>query len=314
MINPKSKIFLAPLAGITDSTFRIICREHGADVVYTELISADAIYHNSKKTFEMMKFSQKERPIGIQLFGSDIEIMANAVRKSEELSPDFIDINLGCSIKKINKQGHGAALLRDLRKMKDIMISAVSSSSIPVSAKMRIGWNKDRGVDIAQILEKSGVSFIAVHGRTAIQKFEGESDWESIKKIKESVKIPVIGNGDIFTAEQAVEKWKFAKTDSIMIGRGSFGNPWIFTQIKELVSTGKIQTNPDIYDRMEILEKHYKMACANDNDDSQIKLMRKHFHWYVYGIPDTRHYKEIVNNTVDLQKVLNIIEEIKKGR
>ena len=307
------KIILAPLAGITDSPYRQICKNHGADITYSELISADGLYRGSKKTIKLMNFTEHERPYGIQIFGGNIETMSSACERVSDLSPDFIDINLGCSIPKIVKQGYGSSLLKNLSKLKDIVTATVSSTHLPVSAKMRIGYNSIRGVDIAKVLEKSGISFIAVHGRLAVQQFTGESNWEEIKRIKESVSIPIIGNGDIKMPEDAVLKWEKSKVDSIMIGRSSFGNPWIFKQIKDYMNTGKYSI-PTTEEKMDVLEEHYSISCNYGKSKEKIKEMRKHFYWYMKEIPDTKQFKEIINKTENYELIMEIIKKIKHRR
>ncbi|MDD3803359.1 MAG: tRNA dihydrouridine synthase DusB [bacterium] len=306
----KGKIILAPIAGITDSPFRQICMEHGADVSYSELVSADGLMRGSKKTVKLMEFSEKERPYGIQIFGGTIEAMSAAAESASELHPDFIDINLGCSVPKIIKQGYGSALLKSLSHLKDIVTAVVSSTRLPVSAKIRIGFNSVRGVDIAKVLEKCGVSFIAVHGRLAVQQFTGEADWSEIKRIKESVSIPVIGNGDIKTPQQAKKLWEESKVDAIMIGRAAFGHPWIFSQIKSFIMTGSFE-EVSLEERMDLLREHYQAACGRGNIKEKLREMRKHFHWYMKGVPYSKQYKERINRTEDLEEVMEIISKIK---
>lgn len=308
----RGKIFLAPLAGITDTYFRRICKRFGADFTYSELISADGLYRNSKKTFLLAYFTDEERPFGIQIFGKDPEILSNSTMKLNELSPDFIDINLGCSVKKVIKQGYGSALLKDFRNLKDAIISVVSSTRLPVSCKMRLGFNVDKGLKIAQILQDCGVSFITVHGRIATSLFSGKSDWSSIKLIKENVSIPVVGNGDINTPEDAVRLWEKSKVDSIMIGRATLGNPWIFKQIKDFLKNGKYEI-PSLEERVQILKEHYKLATDDGKKKENIYIMRKHFHWYLKGVKNIKFFKERVNRTIDYSEIMDILDKILKN-
>lgn len=309
----KGKLILAPIAGITDSPYRQICRAHGADVTYSELVSADGLMRKSRKTVKLMEFTERERPYGIQIFGGTVEAMAAGCEEASDMNPDFIDINLGCSVPKIIKQGYGSALLKSLSHLKDIVTAVVSSTRLPVSAKMRLGYNSVRGVDIARVLEKCGVSFIAVHGRLAVQQFTGRADWEEIKRIKESVSVPVIGNGDIKTPEDALRMWDESKVDAIMIGRASFGHPWIFSQIKSYMSCGRYE-EPALEERINLLREHYILACGDGKRKERIREMRKHFHWYVKGIPHAKQFKERINRTEDLSEIMEITDKIKQRR
>lgn len=306
------KIFLAPLAGITDSPFRIICKRFLADVTYSELISADGLYRNSKKTYLLTYFTEEERPFGIQIFGKDPEILSDAALKIQNLNPDFIDINLGCSVKKVIRQGYGSSLLKNFVRLKDTVISVVSSTRLPVSCKIRLGFGVDNGIKISQILQDCGVSFITVHGRIAVNLFKGKSDWNSIKMIKKNVDIPVIGNGDIFSPEDAERLWNESGVDGIMVGRGSLGNPWIFKQIKEYLKTGKYE-NPSLEERIDTLKEHYKLATNDGKKTETIVSMRKHFQWYLKGVKNLKKYKEIVNLTKDYSKIMEILDLIKKN-
>ncbi len=312
MFEIKNKLFLAPLAGITDIHFRNICKQFGADIVYTELISVEGLNFQSQKTYKLLNFSENERPIGIQLFGSKPESFAKAVKVVEKLKPDFIDLNLGCSVKKVNKSGAGSILLQDIKKVQRIIIAMKENTYIPITAKIRLGWKENYGIEIAQALEEVGIEFLVIHGRLAKQQFTGKADWYSIGKIAKSVNIPIIGNGDIFTAEDAIEKLNKYPIASIMIGRGVLGNPWIFKQIKELMSKNSILTKPSIKDKINILKKHYNMAYKDAPNENTIKYMRKHFHWYVKGIPNIKKYKILINKTVNFNEVKNILNEIIK--
>ncbi len=306
------KIFLAPLAGITDSPFRIICKRFLADVTYSELISADGLYRNSKKTYLLTYFTEEERPFGIQIFGKDPEILSNATLKVQSLNPDFIDVNLGCPVKKVIRQGYGSSLLKNFANLKDAVISVVSSTRLPVSCKIRLGFNVDNGIKISQILQDCGVSFITVHGRIALNLFKKKSDWNSIKMIKKNVNIPVIGNGDIFSPEDAERLWNESGVDGIMVGRGSLGNPWIFKQIKDYMKTGKYE-NPSLEEKIDTLKEHYKLATDDGKKLETIFSMRKHFQWYLKGVKGLKKYKEIVNLTRDYSKIMEILDLIKKN-
>jgi len=312
MFKIKNSIILAPLAGISDSFFRQICKDFGADISYSELISAEGIVHNSYKTHQLLEFSEKERPIGIQLFGENPQSLGYAVKNINNISPDFFDLNLGCSVKKVNKAGAGSILLKDLDKIKKIIHAMTNNTNLPISAKIRIGWDKNIGIEIATMLQEAGVSFIAIHGRTAKQQFTGNADWDTIKKIKENVEIPIIGNGDIKTPEDAVKKMIYSNVDGIMIGRGALGNPWIFRQIKEIQNVGKVLTIPSIEDKINILRKHYKMFYNSIENENQLISMRKFFHWYTKGIPNIKKYKNLINKTINYREIMKVLDNITK--
>ncbi len=307
-MNIKGKLFLAPLAGITDSQFRKICREQGADIVCTELISSNAIAYKNPKTLKMLTIKEDERPIGIQLFGSDCEIVKRAVEKINLLKPDFIDINMGCSVKKINKSGAGSVLLKNIKNVFSIASAVKKNTDYPVSAKIRLGYSEDNAEKIALTLQDAGVSFITVHGRLAKQRFSGKANWERIDDIKKKLRIPVIGNGDIFTWEQAVSKIDKHSADAIMIARGALGNPWIFRQIKEFMRTGKMEYNPSTEERIMILKSHYE--SGNTEDIFFIRSMRKHFHWYTKCINNIRKYRNRVNEIDDYSEIRKVFDEI----
>ncbi len=300
------KLFLAPLAGITDSIFRKICKQNGADFVCTELVSVEALLYENERTMSMLDFSADEKPIGVQLFGSKASSFKTAVKSIEHLDYDYLDINMGCSVKKVLKTGSGAALLKDTGNIFQIVNAVKKVSKKPVSCKIRLGFSENNGIEIAKAIEEAGADFITVHGRLAIQKFNGMSDWDSIGRIRDSIQIPVIGNGDIFTYNDALNK--IGKTDAIMIGRGAMGNPWIFRQIKECISKKETIFVPNTHDRIMLLKSHYEMG--DTENDNYIRTMRKYFHWYSKGIHSIRKYREKINNTTDYSVIKEIIHEI----
>ena len=309
-MNVRDKLFLAPLAGITDSSFRNICIEHGADIVCSELISAMGLIHNSAKSFRLMDFSPSGHTAGIQLFGSHAAHLAEAARIAAGQSPDFIDINMGCSVKKVVRTGSGAAMLRNPALIEQCVSAVKKSVNIPVSAKIRLGWDSDNALEIARAVQNGGASFISVHGRTAVQGFSGNADWDSIADIKNKLTIPVIGNGDIDSPCKALEKESYG-IDSIMIGRGAMGNPFIFRNIKSLKAEGAY---PEVNatEKIACLRKHYTMA-GRQNDVSFIKYMRKHFHWYTKGIRNIKKYREIINYTESYSEVEQILDELENN-
>lgn len=283
-IEIKNAVVLAPMEDVTDLPFRLICKKYGADIVYTEFVASDAIIRNVKKSFQKMTLDEKERPVAIQIFGNDPLVMRDAALKAQSLKPDFLDINYGCPAKKVAGRGAGSGLLCNPQLMDTITKTIVDSLDIPVTAKTRIGWDSDSIsiVNTAQRLENNGIQVLTIHGRTRAQLFTGTADWNWIKKAKESVSIPIIGNGDITTPEIGREVFEFSKVDGIMIGRGAYGNPWIFKRTKHLLDTGILLPEPEIEEKVEVMLEHLRL-CIDYKGDHGLITFRKHYSNYLKG-------------------------------
>ena len=297
-ISLKNPLVLAPLAGYTDLPFREICSSHGAALVYTELLSAEAITRRHPKTLQMMKISDKERPVIIQIFGKDVSIMADAAKIAEELSPDGIDINMGCCMKKVCAPGAGAGLLRNTALLAKIAEAVVKSVKIPVSAKIRIGYTeKEKNyIEVLHILEECGINHVAVHGRTASQQYTGFSNWNIIEEIVSMSKLPIIGSGDIKSFEEAHEKLAFSNCSAVMIGRAAIGNPWIFS--------GK---TPEDEERAEAA-KHHLLRMIDGYGDYGLVLARKHLLKYFNGVRGAANLRGKIANTTSLDFLIGIID------
>jgi tRNA-dihydrouridine synthase B len=293
-INKKIKIgnlkldfpfFLAPMAGVTDYAFRVIAKEFGAGVVYSEFVSAHGIIRKNEKTLNMIKFSEFERPIGIQIFGDTPEVMESAARLVyEKFKPDLIDINYGCPVPKVTKKGAGSAALKDLCLMEDITEAVVKAVDIPVTVKMRAGWNSENIVSTkAGInLEKIGIKAITLHPRTTVQMYKGHANWDLIKELKDSVNIPVIGNGDIKSIDDINKMFTQTNCDGIMIGRAALGNPWFFTQIKKYINNENFN-EISLEERLQICQKHLELLVQIHGEVVGSNNMKKHFAWYFKG-------------------------------
>lgn len=308
-----NNIFLAPMAGITDKPFREVCREFGAGMVYSEMISAKGLYYKDKKTASLMDMSG-ESPCAIQIFGSEPEIMAEVIPKVMEFKPDVIDINMGCPAPKIVNNGDGSALMKTPELMGKIMRAVKHTSPVPVTAKMRKGWEEDNSLVCAKILEENGADAVTVHGRTRKEFYSGKADWDIIKTIKRELKIPVIGNGDIWTAQDAKNMFDYTGCDGVMVARGAQGNPWIFTEIKELLEKGQVTTVITPRERLEICLKHITRLVEDKGESRGIKEARKHIAWYIKGLKGSSQIKTEVFKISDfatMTKVLtNYIDKI----
>ncbi len=280
-------VCLAPMAGFTDSAFRRIAKTHGASLVFSELISADGLVRDSVQSYKLATFHSKERPVGIQIFGSEPDVMARAAALIEKLSPDFIDLNFGCPAKKVVRRGAGAAILKDLHKMRRIVRAVVASTSIPVSCKIRSGWDKSKvvAVDAAQICEEEGAAFVTLHARTKADGFSGLASLDLIREVKQAVKIPVIGNGDIRSPHDVRRMLDETGCDSVMIGRGALGRPWIFQQINHFMETGEQLPDPPYNQRINACIAHYRLAIEEANEERTVREMRKQVGWYLKGMP-----------------------------
>jgi tRNA-dihydrouridine synthase B len=307
----KFPVILAPLEDITDSAFRQICRIQGADMVYTEFVSSEALVRYAVKSSMKMLFDDSERPLGIQIFGNNIDAMKNAALLAEENNPELIDINFGCPVRKVAMKGAGAALLRDIPLMIAISREVVKTVKLPVTVKTRLGWDENSKVivEVAERLQDVGIQAITIHGRTRAQMYAGEADWTLIGEVKNNsrITIPVIGNGDIDSASKAAEMFRRYNVDAIMIGRAAIGNPWIFKQVKSFINNGVIVDQPELAERISVCLSHLKLAMERKGEHKGIIEMRKHYAGYFRGLPGFKKVRmEILtkNNFSEIENIL----------
>ena len=305
----ENNVFLAPMAGVTDLPFRILCKEMGCGLVYSEMVSAKGILYDNKNTTELLEIDPKERPVAVQLFGSDPEILGAMAKKIEQYPIDIIDVNMGCPAPKIVKNGEGSCLMKTPELVGRIVKSLVESQSKPVTIKFRKGFDDDHvnAVEIAKIAEANGASAVAVHGRTREQYYSGKADWDIIKQVKEAVNIPVIGNGDVFTPQDAKNLLEHTGCDAIMVGRGAQGNPWIFKRILHFLQTGELLPEPTAEERVEKALRHAQMLIDYKGEYIGVREMRKHMAWYMKGMPGAAELRGKLNyaeNRAELEALL----------
>ena len=305
----KNNIFLAPMAGVTDLAFRIICDRFGAGLSYTEMVSAKALSFSDKKTNTLMK--TQNLPTAVQMFGSDADIMAAAVPEVESHGL-FTDINMGCPAPKIAGNGEGSALMKNLDKAERIIGSVCDKATKPVTVKMRSGWDEDHinAVELARIAEKCGAAAVTVHGRTREQYYSGKADRKIIRRVCDAVSIPVIANGDIFSAEDAKSMLEETGASAVMIGRGSQGNPWIFRQIAEYFENGAVLTNPTPEERISLAMEHITLMCELKGEHRGIREARKHASWYIKGLRGAAQLRNKVNTATSLEEMNSILLEL----
>ncbi len=307
---PKNNIFLSPMAGITDMPFRYLCSKMGAGLTCTEMVSGKGLYYNDEKTKRLTVTHPLEAPCAVQIFGSEPEIMAKAAEAFNSRNDiAIIDINMGCPARKIVENGEGCALMRDEKLAESIISAVVNASQKPVTVKFRKGFDRHNAVEFAQMAQEAGVKAVTVHGRTRDQFYAGKADWEIIARVKQAVKIPVIGNGDVFTPEHAVKMMNTTGCDGVMIGRGAQGNPWIFQRILHYINTKELLPYPTNEEKQHIIKEHYQMMIDQKGETTAVKEMRKHLAWYIKGMPGATRVRAEIIKLTSASEVMALVDE-----
>ena len=307
-----NQVILAPMAGVTDLPFRLLCKEMGAGLLCMEMVSAKAIYYNSKNTEELMEIRPEECPVSLQLFGSDPDIMAEMAKRIEEKPFSILDINMGCPVPKVVNNKEGSALMKNPKLVEEIVSKVSRAIKKPVTVKIRKGFdsNNENAVEIAKIAEAAGAAAVAVHGRTREQYYSGKADWDCIRKVKEAVSIPVIGNGDITDALSAKAMMDITGCDGIMIARGAEGNPWIFREVVSYLETGIIPPRPSLAEIRAIIEKHCALQLSIKGEYIGVREMRKHLSWYTAGLPDSARFRHMINTMETMEELIQSLNQI----
>ena len=300
------------MAGVTDLAFRLICKEYADVGLTTEMVSAKGLYYKDKKTASLMQLDEREKPISIQIFGSEPDIIGQIIPEVEKFSPSAIDINMGCPMPKIVNNGDGSALMKNPDLAGRVVRAAKDAATVPVTVKIRKGWDSTTAPEFAKVLEASGADMITIHGRTREQFYQGTADWDVIREVKKSVKIPVIGNGDIFSGEYAKRMLEDTGCDGVMIGRGAQGNPFIFKQIDEYLSTGKITYFPTNREKLEAAIRHVNLVCELKGEHRGVLEARKHIAWYIKGIPHSNELKTKVFTISGKEEMLDVLNDAKE--
>lgn len=309
-VSLKNNLILAPMAGVTDLPFRLLCKEQGAGLLCMEMVSAKAIYFNNKNTEELLTIDDREPPVSLQLFGSDPDIISEMAKKIENRPFSILDINMGCPVPKVAGNGEGSALMKNPKLVEEIVSKTAKAIKKPVTVKIRKGFDDEHinAVEIARIAESAGAAAVAVHGRTREQYYSGKADWDIIRQVKEAVKIPVIGNGDVTSPEAARQLMETTGCDGVMIGRGAQGNPWIFRQILHWMETGEEEPKPDLEEVKSMILRHARMLVEYKGAYTGIREMRKHVAWYTAGYPNSAKLRARVNEIESLEALEHLIQ------
>lgn len=310
-----SPVILAPMAGVTDLPFRLLCKEQGAGLLCMEMVSAKAIYYNNKNTEALMEIREEERPVSLQLFGSDADIMAEMAKRIEERPFDILDINMGCPVPKVVNNGEGSALMKNPALVEEIVRKVAGAIKKPVTVKIRKGFDEAHcnAVEIARIAEEAGAAAVSVHGRTREQYYTGKADWDCIREVKEAVRIPVIGNGDVVDAASAKALLDKTGCDGIMVGRGAQGNPWIFREITTFLETGTLLPKPAPAEVRRVVERHAALQLAIKGEYTGVREMRKHLAWYTAGYPNSARFRQQINSMESMGDLLKSLDRIFGG-
>ena len=309
----ENNLVLAPMAGVTDLPFRTLCKEQGAGLICMEMVSAKALQYNNKNTYQLLEIEEKERPVSLQLFGSDPDCISEMAKRIEERPFDILDINMGCPVPKVVNNGDGSALMKNPKLAGEIMRKTVQAIKKPVTVKIRKGFDDAHinAVEMAKIAEDAGVAAVAVHGRTREQYYSGKADWEIIAQVKDAVRIPVIGNGDLLTAEDVIAMKEMTHCDGFMIGRGAQGNPWIFHQILHYFETGEIIGKPPMDELVAMMLRHAKMQIAFKGEEYYgIREFRKHAAWYTSGYHNSARLRGMINEVNTYQELEDLMERV----